>query len=451
MSTSLRRLARVSAAAAGLAAVALVGRALVVAPGAGAGRLGAVLAGSYAAAWAVALGLAKGSRRSVAARGAACTVSLGLGWLLIEIPAATGLVDYRAVFATPTPAWERPGNRPDPDLVFVRKGPATQRLWFLGADLHRLKGVRNPTVYRNDLRFDRDGFRNPDGRDRADVLVVGDSFVEGPHVDEPSVLTTRLAALTGRSVANLGRSGYGPDQEAAVVRRVGLAKRPSACVWAFYEGNDLGDVREYPAARETLANTPRPSRLGSMADRSFARNALDLAARTWVRPEAVRDPGRFSGRFEDGSRQGVTFYFSSDDYRPDPDRDRSPELRHVRDLLAQVRQDCRRAGASLTVVFIPTKWRVYRDACAFPAASACRDWPLDDLPGAVRASVAEAGADVAFIDLTPTLKAAAGRGEVVYLPDDTHWSADGHRLAAEAIAVAIRPAVGDAPPTLSAR
>jgi lysophospholipase L1-like esterase len=43
-------------------------------------------------------------------------------------------------------------------------------------------------------------------------------------------------------------------------------------------------------------------------------------------------------------------------------------------------------------------------------------------------------AGVDFLDLSPTLKAEAEAGRLVYLADDTHWSAEGHRAAAAAIA-----------------
>jgi lysophospholipase L1-like esterase len=39
-----------------------------------------------------------------------------------------------------------------------------------------------------------------------------------------------------------------------------------------------------------------------------------------------------------------------------------------------------------------------------------------------------------FVDLTPPLVAAAAKGEVVYLPLDTHLSPRGHEVVGQAIA-----------------
>jgi hypothetical protein len=49
------------------------------------------------------------------------------------------------------------------------------------------------------------------------------------------------------SVANLGQSGYGPQQELAVLKRYGCPPYDRNTSWVFYEGNDLLDVQEYAA------------------------------------------------------------------------------------------------------------------------------------------------------------------------------------------------------------
>ena len=42
--------------------------------------------------------------------------------------------------------------------------------------------------------------------------------------------------------------------------------------------------------------------------------------------------------------------------------------------------------------------------------------------------------DLAFLDLTPLLEAAVEAGRNVYFPDDAHWNAAGHEVAAQALA-----------------
>jgi hypothetical protein len=88
----------------------------------------------------------------------------------------------------------------------------------------------------------------------------------------------------------------------------------------------------------------------------------------------------------------------------------------------------------LVVVVVPTKFRVYRDLCSFDANAACPSWPVDDLPRTVREAVAEVSGAVGYLDLTRRLRAEAASGAVLYLPDDPHWTAEGHRVAARALA-----------------
>jgi hypothetical protein len=40
---------------------------------------------------------------------------------------------------------------------------------------------------------------------------------------------------------------------------------------------------------------------------------------------------------------------------------------------------------------------------------------------------------IGYLDLTPMLVAAAKRGVISYYTDDSHWSPEGHQIAAEAI------------------
>ena len=41
--------------------------------------------------------------------------------------------------------------------------------------------------------------------------------------------------------------------------------------------------------------------------------------------------------------------------------------------------------------------------------------------------------DIGFLDLTPYLQDGVKQGVLPYYPDDSHWSEEGHRIAAQAI------------------
>ena len=165
--------------------------------GTGADHMIGLLTAGYLAAWGPYFLLSRRGPAGRAVRFAACSGSILAGLAAFEVPAMIGLVDYRAVFLTPVPAWRRPGNRADSELIYVREGHRRERLRFQGADLHRLRGVPSAPVYRCDLELDRNGFRNPADVSEADVIVLGDSFIEGLQVAAPELLSARLAGMLG--------------------------------------------------------------------------------------------------------------------------------------------------------------------------------------------------------------------------------------------------------------
>src|SRR5207244_1797956 len=65
------------------------------------------------------------------------------------------------------------------------------------------------STYLQTFSTDARGFRNAADLDRAELALVGDSYVEGAYVSDNETAAVRLGALTGHTVVNLGVSGYG--------------------------------------------------------------------------------------------------------------------------------------------------------------------------------------------------------------------------------------------------
>ena len=117
-----------------------------------------------------------------------------------------------------------------------------------------------------------------------------------------------------------------------------------------------------------------------------------------------------------------------------------------------MKAQCEAAGARLVVMFIPSKSQVYlplaERAMARPELRRSLAFSLPADPWGVdpkrllrnRLALNELMAGfcrregIELVDVTPDLAAAAAQGLNVYFPDDSHWNARGHQVAAERLA-----------------
>src|SRR5262249_43719955 len=134
-------------------------------------------------------------------------------------------------------------NRWDRDLIHIHI-PHSR---FVGAVAGNLAyfGIPAPTQYHVDIAYDKNGFRNDVDLTSADSGAIGDSFVEAALVPQSQTVITQLARHLNVSVANLGQSHYGPQQELVVLQRYGIPLSPKIVIWFFFGGNDLVDIDAY--------------------------------------------------------------------------------------------------------------------------------------------------------------------------------------------------------------
>ena len=403
-------------------------------------HLAANIIGSYFALWGFLLLVGTGSRAEMAVRFALTSVALGVVLLCAEATAFIGGIDYRLLFGVPIKeaVWQRPHRAFDPELGWVYKPYAS----FSGKAQGSIAGslcLDNPP-YPYEVRFDRHGFRNAEDLDTADVAVVGDSFIEATEMPSDRIVTSVLERLTSGTVANLGRGAYSPQQELIVLQRYALPLRPRVVVWAFYEGNDLLDLEYHDAMMSALARG-EASVSPSGYERSFTRGAL--GGLFGLIEGCTRDSSQWfsSGTFRTAEGQDVPIHFfmyeklRNDSWSPE----HAAALERVRGILQQAHEITQHRGIALVVVFIPVSLRVHKDVVECTEGARCAAWRLNDLPRRFETAVAEVSNTIPYIDLTPRFVAEARRGRLSYLPDDTHWSAHGHRVAAEAIAEVIEP------------
>ena len=380
------------------------------------------------------------------------TMTIAACLLIVEAPAWLGVVDYRQVFSAPGDPywWNKPGYAIDHELLWTYKPYRHVRTKYtrgvIGGYLCTPPDTDQPEY---DLRYDHHGFRNDDDPVAADVVVIGDSYIESPTLPNSLIMTTVLQQLQKATVVNLGASGYGPQQELAVLKRYALPLHPKTIVWVFYEGNDFSDLFNYADAVQHLPQTTRI--VHSRWQRSFIKNASEALGRLWTgcRPEPrVKDS---YGTVVDSEGQPRRVYFLH------PDNDLSSParelealsrtindgglsireidgLKKIKSILAEAYRLCREHDIRFVVAFAPWDYRVYYDLPNFtPTSETIKRWIISDLPQRFAAVVADISPDIDYLDLTPVFKAEVKKGTSVFLSDDPHWTAEGHRIAAEAL------------------
>src|SRR6202521_319025 len=167
---------------------------------------------------------------------------------LIELPALLNLVDYKAVIGPLRGYYATIVY--DPELLYIKHPHARYAGERRGGDITAVYQLppSDMTLFRWDTKYDKNGCRNEQDLQKADIVVAGDSMVEGITVPTPQLMTTLLGTTEGKVVANLGQSAYGPQQELASLKRFGLPLHPETVLWVFSESSDLSDVVWYDAA-----------------------------------------------------------------------------------------------------------------------------------------------------------------------------------------------------------
>jgi lysophospholipase L1-like esterase len=351
------------------------------------------------------------------------------------------------------------------------------RMGFLPAGL-----VSHP-AYHFPFVTDPDGFRNSTtAAPAAAVAVLGDSFTDAMTVPADLSWPLRLGGLLGVKVRNYGTAGFGPGQELEVLKEFVLARRPRRVVIGFFAGNDLQDAEHYGGAGGEGERIPAQGWKFKGVIARFDEFYLVSVYKAVV--AVIRE--RLQDRADEGSSNSD--YSGEDLNAPavtQPSFDRGlfaipvagrtvrfafmppylerlkltrEQLRSSRGwdvtcrLYREMNQLIRSQGGQLVVVFIPSKDQVYLPllSSAFPPAElqkALRSC-VGDRPANVRVAALLqnrlalndllrefcATEGIAFLDLTPVLQKTLASGRNTYFPDDSHWNAAGHEVAAKAIA-----------------
>jgi hypothetical protein len=161
------------------------------------GFLAATLLGSCFLAWGTALFVARPPRLRAIARFTLTTLALALPLGCLELLSAVGMADFRVWFATSTlDPRQNSDNVPDRELIHIHK-PYLKRAGATHGDIAYALHLANAPLYPYEVAYDRNGFRNPRDLTEAEIVVLGDSFVEGGSVAADDLLTATLGRFVG--------------------------------------------------------------------------------------------------------------------------------------------------------------------------------------------------------------------------------------------------------------
>lgn len=302
-----------------------------------------------------------------------------------------------------------------------------------------------------DYRSDAHGFRNDRIVEDPDLLVLGDSFTQGAHVQRDELWSSRTAAALGWTDHNLGLSGFCPPQHTVLLRRYGLPLRPRHVIMQVFP-NDLAESATFDAWRKSgktyLAffrdSNPIPSMFLTW---EFFRQLFPRAAAA-AGVERAPIEARLVGERVPLGFGWVLGLLTKTEEDFAAHQGTGPFLAGVE----EAHRLCRERGIPFLVLLAPMKVSIYWDAFADDDQRRRfveEQWP-DAPPGAVDTVLQQIPArrdnlfafwrrrfddqGIPWLDLTEPFRAHVARtGELLYFPVDTHWNPAGHRLAAECV------------------
>lgn len=294
------------------------------------------------------------------------------------------------------------------------------------------------------------------------VVLLGDSFIEALQVPFEESISAQLEdKLThqagGTEVINFGVSATGTARHYLALREYGLQYKPDV-VLAFFVGNDIGDnsrriqARSYvPYPQTTSDGKLAHDEAGRLLFTPFAdensrfafinnllknylksyrliREAIDNSSGLPRLLSAMRLKAPNEGNIAAGDNFG--FY---EIYRIEQKPVWAEAWRVTEQLLVELRNLTESNGARFAVVLVPGAWEVYPQLWDSVRSDipGMRHAALDLEQPSKRLATFLTAHGITVITLLPEFRKRAGNSGALYVQSDAHWTAEGHRLAAD--------------------
>jgi PAS domain S-box-containing protein len=323
-----------------------------------------------------------------------------------------------------------------------------------------LYGIEEPPVHFEWI-MDKDGFRNAHTPESSDIIAIGDSYLEWGNTEADTFVNRLEKNLSGLTVTNLAKSGYGPPQYFEVLNRYGLQYRPTYALLAFFEGNDIKDTQVYLQWKQGQMEKLPP--FHKMAHRSFferywlaLESGVTFVTDTisyWMQLGLNKIAQRHGYAHDihpelallhlgNGGAMHKIKFVEQLDTRSPKEMLASHEWRQLKTILRDVRKACDENGISLIVMYIPAAAHIYAE---YSTKQSGENWlqmrdeqihAKNNTEEAMRHVVEEL--DIEMMSLTPVLEEAARQGKLLYYPLDPHWNPEGTEVAAKYVAETLK-------------
>ncbi len=304
------------------------------------------------------------------------------------------------------------------------------------------------TIASNALGF-RDVDRGPKG-EALRVLVLGDSFAFGWGAERDVTFEVQMERLQAAAraerqerpleVVNAGVPGYNLYQSLMALEKKGWKVDPDVILLAAFIQNDFSENLATEAWLEQKKTRPRKEKkkggvAGWLEEHSHAYVWLRVKYKSSYRLQRMwyKLTRRFNEKEERYKYRNLLVF------RTPVPAEMEAEWRLSERLLLRLRDTVRARGRNLLVALVPSELQVVRGTWERDGRKEGLDPASFDLEAANRRVAAFCrAAGIPVVDLFPGFRAASERGEVLYLPSDHHWNAQGHRLAAETLLAELR-------------
>lgn len=295
------------------------------------------------------------------------------------------------------------------------------------------------------FNFDELGFRKSSTPGSAQIVVIGDSFMEAGHADA-NTYAELLGRESGLSNRNLGVSWYGPPQYLSALKSYGLKHKPRYVVLGVFEGNDLRDTGVYQNWLRGADYYFYPHFERSLFSRFtfMTQDIFHLTEKTFF--HSIRVPlARARGRYIDMKKRsrvhlqiGDSFLYDHFDYPALPitlpELGDDPSWKALRIVLDEFKELAAKHQFTPLVLLLPTKQTIYgplstdKSGDIWLAKKSSEVAARLNFESALTTLTTDLG--LPYLSLRPIFDQKASEGLYLYYGGDSHWNAEAREIAA---------------------